>query len=394
MQACPYDAIYLNEDTGTAEKCHFCAHRMEKQLEPACVVVCPERAIVAGDLDDANSEIRKLVASQPVSVRKPEQGTEPKLFYIDADSSTLSPAEARQEEMYLWSERATPAHAGSNFDPDTDVRVAFDVSHPAPWGWKVGAYLWTKAISAGIAMLAPFAGRMGLGGFAEQYGPELAALAFLGLTLFLLVEDLARPMKFYTILTRPNWKSWLVRGAVILSLFGASLGATVVAQFFGMNTLVTGLRFASVALGAAAAGYSGFLFAQAEGRDFWQSPLRAPHLVVEAAVAGAAAGVLAGAGSEKVLFYSLAAHGIFIAADLFTKHGGRDAERAKELLIEGVFAREFWLSMGLGIVVPLGILMIPGVAPIAAMAAAVAALGGLLSFGLLWVKAGQAVPLS
>ena len=48
MQACPYDAIYLNEDTGAAEKCHFCAHRVEKQLEPACVVVCPERAIVAG----------------------------------------------------------------------------------------------------------------------------------------------------------------------------------------------------------------------------------------------------------------------------------------------------------------------------------------------------------
>ena len=52
MQACPYDALYLNEDTGTAEKCHYCAHRTELGLEPACVVVCPERAIVAGDVSD------------------------------------------------------------------------------------------------------------------------------------------------------------------------------------------------------------------------------------------------------------------------------------------------------------------------------------------------------
>ena len=43
MQACPYDAIYLNEDLGAAEKCHFCAHRVEKGLEPACVIVCPSR---------------------------------------------------------------------------------------------------------------------------------------------------------------------------------------------------------------------------------------------------------------------------------------------------------------------------------------------------------------
>ena len=41
MQACPYDAIYLNEDTGGAEKCHYCAHRVEQGLKPACEIVCP-----------------------------------------------------------------------------------------------------------------------------------------------------------------------------------------------------------------------------------------------------------------------------------------------------------------------------------------------------------------
>ena len=33
MQGCPYDALYLNEHKGTAEKCHFCAHRVERGLE-------------------------------------------------------------------------------------------------------------------------------------------------------------------------------------------------------------------------------------------------------------------------------------------------------------------------------------------------------------------------
>ena len=60
MQACPYDAIYLNEDKGVAEKCHYCAHRTEVGIEPACVVVCPEQAIIAGDLHDPMTQIAPL----------------------------------------------------------------------------------------------------------------------------------------------------------------------------------------------------------------------------------------------------------------------------------------------------------------------------------------------
>ena len=51
MNACPYDAIYLNPQTGTAHKCNFCNHRVTEGLEPSCVVVCPTQAIRVGDLD-------------------------------------------------------------------------------------------------------------------------------------------------------------------------------------------------------------------------------------------------------------------------------------------------------------------------------------------------------
>src|SRR5215207_5773784 len=40
MAACPYDAIFINPEDHSAEKCNFCAHRIDMQLEPACVVVC------------------------------------------------------------------------------------------------------------------------------------------------------------------------------------------------------------------------------------------------------------------------------------------------------------------------------------------------------------------
>ncbi|HLN93101.1 MAG TPA: 4Fe-4S dicluster domain-containing protein, partial [Thermoanaerobaculia bacterium] len=104
MQACPYDAIYIDPDSGTAAKCHFCAHRTDVGLEPACVVVCPVHAIVAGDMSDRNSEISRLLATHEVSVRKPEQNTRPKLFYIEAEESAILPMAASQTAGMLWGE--------------------------------------------------------------------------------------------------------------------------------------------------------------------------------------------------------------------------------------------------------------------------------------------------
>ncbi|RMF77648.1 MAG: 4Fe-4S dicluster domain-containing protein, partial [Planctomycetota bacterium] len=103
MQACPYDAIYIDPATHTAAKCNYCAHRVERGYEPACVVVCPTNAIVAGDLDNEESRLARLQRTQPVQFPKPEKGTRPKLFYIDGDAAALDPAQAPPAEDYLWS---------------------------------------------------------------------------------------------------------------------------------------------------------------------------------------------------------------------------------------------------------------------------------------------------
>jgi Fe-S-cluster-containing dehydrogenase component len=66
-------------------------HRVEVGIEPACVIVCPEQAIIAGDLDDPTSKIAKIVATEQVFVRAPEQGTNPKLWYKGAEQVNLDP---------------------------------------------------------------------------------------------------------------------------------------------------------------------------------------------------------------------------------------------------------------------------------------------------------------
>ena len=104
----------------------------------------------------------------------------------------------------------------------------------------------------------------------------------------LLVGDLKRPDRFFFLLTKGNPSSWLVIGGWILMAYGALgtlwLGAVVTdrASWLLVLALPTG------ALAAATAGYSAYLFGQAEGRDFWQSPLLLPHLLIAALIGGSA----------------------------------------------------------------------------------------------------------
>ncbi|MGH7682878.1 MAG: 4Fe-4S dicluster domain-containing protein, partial [Vulcanimicrobiaceae bacterium] len=104
IAACPYDAIFINPRDHSAEKCNFCAHRLDMGLEPACVVVCPTQAIVIGDMDDPSTKVAQIINREPVSVRRPEKETKPKLFYRGAHQATLDPLAARRPEggLYAW----------------------------------------------------------------------------------------------------------------------------------------------------------------------------------------------------------------------------------------------------------------------------------------------------
>jgi Fe-S-cluster-containing dehydrogenase component/formate-dependent nitrite reductase membrane component NrfD len=415
MQACPYDALYIDPTTSTAAKCNYCAHRIEVGLEPACVIVCPERAIIAGDLDDSRTEIARLVAREQVEVRKAEQGTRPKVFYVGADSSALTPSLQRAAPTFMFGQRppaetdlirmVAAAQAAERGGDGTLGRPVYDAPHaPRPWGWRVSAYLWTKSIAAGALLVA------GVGGWEPIFNvvAPIISLLFLAITTALLVLDLKRPDRFAYILLKPNWRSWLVWGAWILMAFGVTGAVWLVA---GLNVdpgLMRMIVPPAMLLALAAAGYSALLFGQAEGRDFWQSPLVLPHLVIAAVVAGTATLMVAVAvlgsldprvmeGLTPLLLLALVVHGVLLALELFSRHPVRDVALAARLITRGAYGLRFWLGVVAGgVVVPIA-LLIAGAALEARALTALAALltlAGLWLWEDVWVKAGQSVPLS
>ena len=94
------------------------------------------------------------------------------------------------------------------------AREVYDVPHPAPWGWKIAAYLWTKAVAAGVLLVAAIL--LSFGGQASTllFNVLCPALALAGLTATsaLLIFDLKRPDRFFYLITQPNFRSWLVIG--------------------------------------------------------------------------------------------------------------------------------------------------------------------------------------
>ena len=103
-QACPYEARFINHDTGKADKCTFCSHRVDAGLLPACVETCVGGARVFGDLNDAGSEISRRIqaAAGRTSVLKPEAGSKPNVFYIGLDSELDGRVRGESAAEMMW----------------------------------------------------------------------------------------------------------------------------------------------------------------------------------------------------------------------------------------------------------------------------------------------------
>jgi tetrathionate reductase subunit B len=87
VDACPYDARFINPDTHTAEKCDFCAARLERGLELVCVATCPAHAKYFGDLEDSRSEVFHMVFDLGARRLQTEQVTvAPNLYYLGKKS--------------------------------------------------------------------------------------------------------------------------------------------------------------------------------------------------------------------------------------------------------------------------------------------------------------------
>jgi Fe-S-cluster-containing dehydrogenase component/formate-dependent nitrite reductase membrane component NrfD len=419
MQACPYDALYIDPERNTAAKCNFDASRIDMGYKPACEVVCPTQAILSGDLDDPNSLVSRRIALEKVSVRKAEKGTKPKLFYVGVDGDLLNPTMMEPQASHFWADKdaGEDLYALKSGNPGRPIpgaaREVYDVPHSRPWGNKIAAYLWTKSIAAGLALLSALFLNMGFEQDAvllNVVSPALALL-FLVVTMALLVFDLKKPQRFFFLLIKPNFNSWLTLGGYVLMIFGLLL-VVWLAQVYTQGRVAPLVIWATALFAIASAGYSAFLFAQARGRDFWQSPMLFWHLILKAVLGGAAVLLLVGtlefvtpyqfaspqlfAWLINILLVSLCATIAIVFGELLMKHGAEDAIRAGELLLRGPLSRSFWLFVVLlGAVLPVGIFFVPLPSPLPLyVASPLLALFGLWMYDHLWIKAGQAMPLS
>ncbi len=440
MQACPYDALYIDPETRTAAKCNYCAHRTDIGLEPACVNVCPEHAIVSGDMDNPMTEIAQLLAREQVTARKTEKGTRPNLFYIDGDAATLVPTATENPGYSALSAQARGvghfaketeklAYTGSDLiatalenTPATngparsiDLLTGGELNklyYDAPekgilWGWEVPTYVTTKAIAAG-AFLVPFLALMlragdGLVWTGGLFVGVVVSFLFLVATTAFLVKDLDQPKRFVYVLLRPQWKSWLVRGGYALTIFGGLLAAVAASMAMGWGRAVMVFSTLGAVGAVVTAVYTAWLFAQAKGRDFWQSPLLPLHMLTHAFVAGGAVfSILDGAGllrtgefAGRVLLISLIVNVLSLLLEVTMPHPTDDARRTVEMITRGRYRWRFWGNVVLiDNLVPLCLLFFMGDVPQVAAVAGLLAIIGIYRTERIWVEAPQRVPLS
>ena len=426
MAACPYDAIFINPEDHSAEKCNFCAHRIDMQLEPACVVVCPTQAILVGDMNDSDSYVAQIVNRDTVSVRRPEKETLPKLFYKGAHQATLDPLAAKRPEgkLFMWSEQQEGSGFVTSGNPNFNnssaaALLSYDVAHSIPWDWRVSLYTWTKGIAAGVYLVAALLFLLGLIDVNSSLWLWITPVisgAFLAITGGLLLWDLEHPERFYLIFTRPQWRSWLVKGAFIIAGYTLVLLLHFIGSWIGSRSLQTWLMIPGVPLALLTAIYTAYLFAQAKARDMWQNPLLPPHLFFQAVLLGAAvllpltALIRNGSAAERFLGFvrpdtnlllwilglSSIVHLLMVWGEVSLTHPTAHARLAIWEMVHGRYKADFWtgviLSLLGGLLPLLSALGVIAVSP--GVAGAPLALIGLMLYEHAYVQSAQAVPLA
>jgi formate-dependent nitrite reductase membrane component NrfD len=217
------------------------------------------------------------------------------------------------------------------------------------------------------------------------------------------------------IFTRPQWRSWLVKGAFVIAGYTLVLVAHFLASWAGSVSVQKWLMIAGIPLSVITAVYTAYLFAQAKARDMWQNPLLPPHLLVQALLAGSAVLLVFThffvpnppfdfayfvrwdlVWLTRILAISSVVHLLMVWGEVSLTHPTSHARLAIWEMVKGRYKNEFWMSIVLS--------LIGGLLPFLAMlyvldtslgvAGAPLALIGLMLFENAYVQAGQSVPLA
>jgi tetrathionate reductase subunit B len=85
VDACPYDARYINLATKKVDKCDFCQSRLIAGQQPACVSTCTGHAKYFGDLENPGSEVYRMVHRDGARrIESAEIAVGPNVYYAGA----------------------------------------------------------------------------------------------------------------------------------------------------------------------------------------------------------------------------------------------------------------------------------------------------------------------
>ena len=151
--------------------------------------------------------------------------------------------------------------------------------------------------------------------------------------------------------------------------------------------------------------YTAFLFAQAKGRDFWQSPTLAIHMLMHSLMAGAAAFAIISffaspSGQwlvylKNMLLITMGVNLVTLFFELTTTHPTVDSSRVSDMITNGQYSKLFYGgTLLLGNILPILVLVIGGSTPIMLAVAGVLVLVGIYFTEHIWVEAPQRIPLT
>ncbi len=285
LAACPYDALTIHPETGVADKCDGCGHRLDQGLEPACAVACPTGAIRIGDLDLPDSEIARALSGGALLTRRPELGTRPRVHYRGAP--LLDPLRARS--VGLLATREHPEAAGLSGLSGPDLVVA-EGQHRPGLDVRTALLTWTQALSAGVFLVPTLGVVLGVLPGDQLIGRIVApiiGLLYLAGTAGAVSWTSERRGRLSLIFRRPNFASWLTRGAWL------SLGLGVVLTLQILSTLVGAplddlLLIPGLLIALALPAHVPLALRQCRGRALWRSPLGVPQAISGALMLGGA----------------------------------------------------------------------------------------------------------
>ena len=120
VEACPYQARYINPAIKKVDKCDFCGPRVARGQEPACVATCTAHAKFFGDLDDRHGDVFRMVYTEGARRREtPQVAVGPNVYYLGKPAQVklvLDTFPPRKPKLpvagTLWEKLARPAVLG------------------------------------------------------------------------------------------------------------------------------------------------------------------------------------------------------------------------------------------------------------------------------------------